>query len=200
MGLKDIVEKIIKDAEEEGEKKVKEAEKEAAEILKEAEKKSEELKKKIVKKAEKEAVEEKKRIIALARLEVRNKLLEKKKELIEEVFQEVSKRISSVSPDKYRNFLKKVILEATESGEEEVILNERDRELVDAKFLEEINKELQKNGKRGSLKLSSETREIEGGVILKKDGLEINASLETLLKELRSEKEKEILKKVLGGE
>jgi V/A-type H+-transporting ATPase subunit E len=200
MALKDIVEKIIKDAEEEGKEKVKEAEKKAAEILKEAEKKSEELKKKIVEKAEKEAAEEKKRIIALARLEMRNKLLEKKKNLIEEVFQEASKRISSVPKDKYRSFLKKVILEAAESGEEEVILNERDRELVDAKFLGEINQELQKNGKKGSLKLSSETREIEGGVILKKDGLEINASLETLLKELRSEKEKEILQKIIGGE
>jgi V/A-type H+-transporting ATPase subunit E len=200
MALKDIVEKIIKDAEEEGREKVKEAEKKAAEILREAEKKSEELKKKIVEKAEKEAAEEKKRIIALARLEVRNKLLEKKKDLIEEVFQEASKRISSVSKDKYRNFLKKVILEAAESGEEEVILNERDRELVDAKFFEEINQELQKNGKKGSLKLSSEAREIEGGVILKKNGLEINASLETLLKELRSEKEKEILQKIIGGE
>lgn len=200
MALKDIVEKIIKDAEEEGREKVKEAERKAEEIMKEAEKESEELKRKIVERAGKEAAEEKKRIIALARLEMRNKLLEKKKDFIEEVFQEASKRISTVSRDKYRNFLKKVILEAAESGEEEIILNEGDRGLVDTKFLQEINQELQKNGRKGGLKLSSESREIEGGVILKKDGLEINASLETLLKELRSEREKEILEKIIGGE
>ncbi len=200
MALKDIVEKIIKDAEEEGKKKVKEAEEKAEEILKEAQERSKELKKKIIERAEKEAAEEKKRIIALAKLEARNKLLEKKKIFIKEVFQEASKRISRVSNEKYRSFLKKVILEAAESGEEEIILSERDRELVDAKFLEEINQELQKMGKKGSLKFSSETREIKGGVILKKNGLEINSSLETLLEELRLEKEKEILQKIIGGE
>ncbi len=200
MALKDIVEKIIKDAEEEGKKKVKEAEEKAEEILKEAQERSKELKKKIIERAEKEAAEEKKRIIALAKLEARNKLLEKKKIFIKEVFQEASKRISRVSNEKYRSFLKKVILEAAESGEEDIILSERDRELVDAKFLEEINQELQKMGKKGSLKFSSETREIKGGVILKKNGLEINSSLETLLEELRLEKEKEILQKIIGGE
>ena len=200
MALKDILEKIIRDAEEEGEKKVKEARREAEEIVREAEERANARGRQILEQAEKQAEEEKKRIVALARLEARTRVLERKREFVDEAFQRALEKIPQLPKDRYLAFLEKLVVEGAESGNEELILSEKDKKLIDDSFLARVNEKLRAEGKSGNITLSSEVREIAGGVVLKKSGMEIDASLKTLLREIKEAREKEVLTAILGGE
>lgn len=198
MAIEEIVEKIIGDAKKEAQKIKREARKEANKLLVEAEAEAEKLRREYLTQASQKAEAEKERILTQARLKSRNLLLAKKQELIEEAFQIAEERLLKLSPSQKLNFLKNLILKASENGDEEIVLSSVDRKLVDASFLKEVNDGLKKKKKLGQVKLSSEARLLKGGVVLKKGSLEINASLENLLLGLRAEAEGEIIRLLMG--
>lgn len=198
MAIEEIVEKIIGDAKKEAQKIKREARKEANKLLVEAEAEAEKLRREYLTQASQKAEAEKERILTQARLKSRNLLLAKKQELIEEAFQIAEERLLKLSPSQKLNFLKNLILKASENGDEEIVLSSVDRKLVDASFLKEVNDGLKKKKKLGQVKLSSESRLLKGGVVLKKGSLEINASLENLLLGLRAEAEGEIIRLLMG--
>jgi V/A-type H+-transporting ATPase subunit E len=70
---------------------------------------------------------------------------------------------------------------------------------VGGAFVEGLNRELVKAGKRGEVKLSSDTRDISGGFILRRGRAETNGSFDTLLAMLRDEIETEIAEILFGG-
>ena len=68
-------------------------------------------------------------------------------------------------------------IRASVTGEEEILLNPRDREAIGAKLVKAANA-LLPNGK---LSLSDETRDIAGGLILRRGSIEANCSAELLV-------------------
>lgn len=74
------------------------------------------------------------------------------------------------------------MLKGIQTGREEIILNEKDRSLVDEKFLQELNKRAAKNlGKETKIFLSEEIRETGGGFFLKEDKREFNATIDVVI-------------------
>ena len=190
--LDNLTSKIIKDAEVKKIEILNEASIKADEIVK---KKIEEANKKassILEKAEIENKTIKERIISKTDLEVRNKKLLAKQQVIEKVFEEAKKRLKSMNSNEFDKFVKNSIMSLNIDGDEEIIINVSDREKLPDKFLVELNKLLIANGKLGKLKFNVKTHEIDGGFIISKNGIEINNSFEELVNSLKYELEYEV--------
>jgi V/A-type H+-transporting ATPase subunit E len=190
--LDNLTSKIIKDAEVKKIEILNEASIKADEIVK---KKIEEANKKassILEKAEIESKTIKERIISKTDLEVRNKKLLAKQQVIEKVFEEAKKRLKSMNSNEFDKFVKSSIMSLNIDGDEEIIINVSDREKLPDKFLVELNKLLIANGKLGKLKFNVKTHEIDGGFIISKNGIEINNSFEELVNSLKYELEYEV--------
>lgn len=187
--IENITSKILKDAEEKKNNILSAAEEEKKKILSDKVNKAKEIEEEIVSKATSEAKVKKERILSSAALKVRNNKLAAKQEVIAEVFVNSVEKLSAISSDEFKSFVKNTILNLTISGDEKIILNEDGKKILDNKFLEDLNATLGNNGK---LTISEETRNFKGGFILEKNGIEINNTFEALVEAIRDELEFEV--------
>ena len=148
----------------------------------------------ILEKAKKEAQEVKKRLKSVAELEARKRKLQAKQELVEEAFKKTLEKLNSLSDKEYEQIISQMLINSVESGSEEIILSPRDKKRLSPNFVEEINKKLVAKGIKGSLSLSKESRDINGGFVLKSGDIETNSSFEALIRAKREEIEPEVIK------
>ncbi len=191
MAFEDILKRIREDAHKESGQVRKEAEEEAGRILEEAQKEAVSVKEKILRDAQVSLRDEKRRILVIAGLEARKKVLEKKQDLIEETFLKALNHLRHLSDEEYLQAVKKMLLETVESGEEEVIVSPGEKRITSA-FLNEVNEELDAKGRQGKLKLSPERREFKGGFVLREGRKEVNNTFDSLFKERREDLETEV--------
>ncbi len=191
-GAEKIIRQIREDTQQQVDALVSEANKTADRIIADAEEKAAGRKEQLIEKAEKEAAEQKRRILGVAQLEARKELLTAKQELIEKAFRESLQNLANLEEDKYFELIKKMLLVYAQGTNEEVIFSTADRARVPSGFLDAVNKELAEEGKKGKISLSEEERELQGGFILKSEGLEINCSFSSLLNMQRDELETEV--------
>ncbi|GAA0746136.1 V-type ATP synthase subunit E [Clostridium oceanicum] len=147
----------------------------------------------ILKKSQIEAKSKAERVISNTYLKVRNEKLRAKQEIVDSVFDKAVESLNKMSKDKYLKFVKDVIGSLDIDGDEELIVSKEDAKKIDDKFLNELNNELANKGKKSQLKLSQEKRDLNGGFILYKNGIEINNSYDALVFSLRDELEQEIV-------
>ena len=192
--ISNLTSKIISDAEERKESIIKAANEEKAKIIAKKQSISELEKSAMIEKAEVEAKTRHERIVSSAELKARNEKLAAKQVVIDSVFEKSVDELCSMSDEEMKNFMKNVIVNSDITGDENIILNEKGKSILDEKLLEEINSELKSNGKIGELAISSEVRNFKGGFILEKDGIEINNTFEDLVNSLRDDLEFEVAK------
>lgn len=193
MGIENIIDRIISDAQKKAAEIENEGSKKSAETLDEAKKKSSAVKAQIIASAQTQAAEEKRRTLAFARLEARNAVLAEKQKAISVVFEKAYERLLHLSDKEYSQLVRKLLIESAVTGEEEIIFSPKDKKRITLDLVNAVNTALKSDGRKGSLKISEETREIEGGFILRSDGVEINNSFSSLLSILREESEYKIL-------
>lgn len=200
MAFEDILNRILDDAKKKAREVEDEAKAEAQRIVEDAKKKAESIKAKLLEEAKSRTQEEGKRMLSLTRFEARNLVLAQKRAALDAAFEEALKRLTSLPDGEYGKLVKKMLLEAVVTGEEEVIVSPSDRERLET-ILGGVNADLRKKGRKGKLKLSQETRDLNGGFVLRSDGVEINNSFSAILDSLREELELDLLKILLprGG-
>ncbi|MFV3011436.1 V-type ATP synthase subunit E [Clostridium botulinum] len=191
--LENLTSKIIEDANKEAEKLLSEAKKEENEIVDEKVKKANKAKEQIIEKTKREAKTKAERVISNTHLKVRNNKLEAKQEMINKVFDEAVIKLQNLPQEEYLNFIKNSILSLDIEGDEEIIVSSNDKDKIDISFMLTLNNKLKNKGKKELLKISNENRDIKGGFILYKNGIEINNSFEALVDSLRDELEQEII-------
>lgn len=133
---------------------------------------------------------EKERLMALAKLELRKSLLGAKRTMIDEAFEKAVTQLNSLKKVDYQGFVKKLLLRAVETGDEEVVVSSEE-DVIDQEFLDGVNREL---GDKGGLKLSEERREMRGGFVLSRGRVEVKATFDALVDGLRDELEMEVAK------
>ncbi|GAA0179191.1 V-type ATP synthase subunit E family protein [Clostridium sediminicola] len=189
--INNLTSKIIDDANKKAEEILKEAKAAENEIINknvsDAEKKGDLL----IEKAKIESKTRSERVISNAELQVRNMKLGAKQEVLDRVFVEAIEKLSNISNEQYLKFIKDSILSLQIDGDEEIIVG-MNNNAVTPNFILELNTELKKAGKLGALKLGSERRDIKGGFILAKGGIEINSTFEALVMSYRDELEAEV--------
>lgn len=191
-GIERIKEKILQDSEAKAFSIIEDAKIQAQEIIEKANVKAEQKASEVQKKASAEAAERLKISNSTLELEMRKDILSTKQQLIEEVFQRALDSLSKLDNNEYEATLYKLIVDAIESGDEEILLSSNDKNRLPADFVSKLNQVLVQAGKKGNLKLSDETRNIMGGFVLKAKGVEINYSFEALLRMDRDEIEPEV--------
>ncbi|HOC08173.1 MAG: hypothetical protein GXY97_05775 [Clostridiales bacterium] len=186
-GMERIRESILAEARTQAEAIIKEAEDKVKEMEIQAEKRAEELTKNRLERAEVEAQEAQKRMLSMAELELKKQSLEAKQSIIDQAFDKALVKLNNLPEEKYAAMIVSALGSVGIKGGEELIVPPQDREKFQKGLLKKINDKL-----GFELKLSDEDRGIQGGFIVKVDGVEINNSFETLLRMEREKVESEI--------
>ena len=119
--------------------------------------------------------------LRISRMEARKSVLAVKQEMVEKSFDLAQEKIVSLPEDRYVAFLAGLAKNAAGTGEEEVILNERDHAAIGGKLIQAINAE------GAHMTLADETRDIAGGLILRRGSIEANCSVELLVELCKGE-------------
>ncbi len=122
-------------------------------------------------------------------------ILKKKNELLEGLFSEVIEKIASLPKKQYKKFLVDLIMRDAPKGKSVLFLNKKDMGLFTEKVISEINKSL---GKEREITLGTHTVDIKGGFMLKGEEVEIDDSLETIVKDVKEKEEIRISKELFG--
>ena len=124
----------------------------------------------------------------IARMEAKKALLSVKQEMVAKSFDQAQELLTSLPEEQYVAFLAKLAARASVSGDEEIVLNERDREAVGEAVVKAANALL----KGGKLSLSERTGSFAGGLILSRGNVEANCTAELLVELCRGEMSVEI--------
>ncbi|MBR5478965.1 MAG: hypothetical protein IKU84_02190 [Clostridia bacterium] len=197
-GIENIIARIEEDAEQEINKILADARGKAEEISAKYASLAAKETEAILEKGKKSADDRTVRLQGVAGLDARKMLLRTKQEMIDAAFRTAEEKLTSLEGEDYVETLAKLGVAAVQTGNEEVILSAEDREKYGKDVVSRINELLNDDegisriitaaGKllRGEgVKLSDETREISGGLILKDGDLEIDASFATIVNQMR---------------
>ncbi|HAI20854.1 MAG TPA: hypothetical protein DCM14_02950 [Clostridiales bacterium UBA8153] len=146
--------------------------------------------------AEAQALE--RRVLTLAQLEARRRLLEVRRRAVEEALSSALTRLSGWPDRRYLELLQKIIVDNSQTGREELVLNAADRARLTPDFLDRVNEALRFRGLPGGITLAQRTAAISGGCILAGTEVEINASFDAALKTLSDDLEPEVAATLLG--
>ncbi|MDO4535621.1 MAG: V-type ATP synthase subunit E family protein [Clostridium perfringens] len=191
--LNNITSKIIKDAEEKRDEILNTAKAEGEDIVSKSVKKAKTLEVELIEKAKIEAKARESRVISNAKLKVRNNELKAKQDIIGKVFKEAVERLNSLSTLEYKEYILNTLNSLDLDGTETIIINEKDKDIINNEFLLSLNNNLISLGKKGEISVLANGR-FTGGFILDKNGIQINNTFESLVKSLRSELELEVTK------
>lgn len=195
-GAEKLLEKILGEAQLQIEENLKQAKEEAAGIINSAHKEADKRKTEILKKAEVDASDLRKRMLAISGLEIRKKVLRTKQDVVEEAFSKALIKLNSMSKEAYEGAIAGMIVSLAKTGDEEIILSKTDKNFS-PDFLNKVNSMLISKGMLGSLRISDEARDFNGGFILKAGDIEINNTFDALLKMKHDELEFEVVKILL---
>ncbi len=140
---------------------------------------------------EKAAAERQERLISAAQMEARKAALAAKQEMVEKAYALALEKLCKLPENRYTEVLAALLVRASSTGKEEVILSEKDRKRVGEAAVAKAN---QDGGKK--LTLSRETREILGGFILKDRNVEVNCTFDTLVRLQKAETAGAVAKKL----
>ncbi|MBN2270414.1 MAG: V-type ATP synthase subunit E [Sedimentisphaerales bacterium] len=193
MEAQQVIEKILADAGAEAEKILNQArEKQAAEQAQADEKLAgyNEQTRSLVDKA---ANDEKAHLLAAARMKIAKERLAEKRKILDELFDQARARLQGLADEEYRGIMVRRMLEAVETGDEEVVVDRSDSR-IDMDLLKEVNRQLGP-GFKGNLRFASAKDDLGGaGFILKRGKIKTNVSLAVLLDQARKELEIELAK------
>ncbi len=194
MAVEDIVKKIVSDAQKKAETIINSYKAEADKIIKEKTAELEKRRKEEKAKIKKEVESHKLRAIQIANLEMRKKILSEKQKLIQKVFQKAEDSVKNMPEKEYKEFIKNKIISFIETGNEEIIVGNQDKNIITNAFVEDLNNELKnKLREKANLKISTDKTEIDKGFILKHGKIRVNCSLDSFMKEAREESEEKVV-------
>ena len=117
-----------------------------------------------------------------SQLACRQRVLAAKQQLIDEAFARTAQALTALPQAAYVDLLASLAAE-NGSGDEELLLSKADRDAVGAAVVEAANAK-----KPGSaFRLSEETRDTGGGLVLRRGRVELNCSFTEKLRQLRQE-------------
>jgi V/A-type H+-transporting ATPase subunit E len=146
--------------------------------------------------AKKAAEDKKSQMLAAARMDIAKKYLGEKRKLLQEVFDKAKEQLMKMPEEQYRQLMKKLMVGAVETGDEEVIIDANETR-IDHKFIKEVNRQLGP-GFHGNLRLSEDKEEIGGGFVLRRGKIRNNVSLDVLLEDARKNLEIDLARELFA--
>lgn len=119
----------------------------------------------------------------IAQMEAKKGVLALKQEMVSASFQKAKDMIIGLPEEQYIAFLAKLASNAAVTGDEEIVLNERDKAAYGQKIADAANEKLS----GGKLTVSGETGSFDGGLILRRGNIEANCTVELLVELCRGD-------------
>lgn len=180
-GLDKITERILSEARAEADGVISEAKGQAEEIMKEYEAEASTAYDERLAKGKADAESAADRKGRTARLQAKKEILSTKQELIDQAYSLAQEQLLSMPADEYVEFLADKAFRASVSGNEQIILNKKDKEEIGDRVVAAANAKLAAAGKNAAMTLSDECADILGGLFMKQGSISVNCSIETLL-------------------
>lgn len=178
-GLDKIIERIQKNSEINCDSILKEAQKQADEIRAASQKQSDSDVEKISAETDRKSKEIVDSAVSGSELEEKKEILSAKVEIINNVIDKVSQTLKDLPDDKYFDAVYKLAAKYARPEEGVMYLSSKDLKRLPAGFEKTLNSKL----KQGSITVSKDPKDLDGGFILSYGGIEINCSFEALIKE-----------------
>ncbi|MDR1439363.1 MAG: hypothetical protein LBJ10_04940 [Clostridiales bacterium] len=180
-GADKIKEKILADARRQADGNADAARRDAEIIVHKARDEARRRGEGLLAKADKEAAARERRLVSVAELEGRKAKLATKQGLIDELFAKSIEKLNKLPDAQYERLLVGMIA-LSAAGDEEVILSPKDAGRVSAGFIGAANKALAAKGKPAALVISKDSRDIDGGFVLRSGDVEVNNSFASIVK------------------
>ena len=196
MEAEQVIDKILSDARAQAEETAGQAKaKEAAEQAKHNARLSDYKKQsKVI--AKDAASDEESHLLAAGRMEIARDYLAEKSKILNDVFEQARERIENLPDEEYRKLMTKLMIEAIETGDEEVVVDKKETR-IDLNFVKEVNRQLGP-GYQGNLRLAQTKQDIGGGFILKRGKISTNVSIGVLVDQARKDLEIELAAQLFG--
>ena len=132
------------------------------------------------------------RMSGVAQLEARKLRLSAKQEMLDKAFDAAMGKLLSLPEEEYAELLVKLALSGVSTGSEALIFSVKDRPRYGKRVVIAANEKLEAMGRTGSLTLSQESREFEGGLYIQDGNIENNCTFSTILRILREQMAAEV--------
>jgi V/A-type H+-transporting ATPase subunit E len=185
MALSKITEAIREEARLEAKRIKEEADRQAGKIAERGRRDISSYRTEEIRKARTRADDLKRKELAKVRTAISMDILSLKRRLIEEAFQKALLTLMRLPNKDYQNLLQNMFLNSSVKGDETVIISPEDKDRISDEFLNKINEELKKRGKKGELKFGPPDDRIKGGFILRGKGVQINNSFNIIISNLK---------------
>lgn len=189
-GTEKIIAHIRSDAKEQADAILAQAEQQCASIRADYEKQARELYRERIVAGTADCQDRVDSMDRIARMESKKGVLALKQQMVSEVFDKAFDMIVDLPQEQYVAFLAKLAARASVTGDEEIILNARDKAAGGEKVAAAAN--ALRPG--SALTLSAETGSFAGGLILRRGSVEANCTAELLVELCRGEMSSEIAK------
>lgn len=189
-GTEKIIAHIRSDAKEQADAILAQAEQQCASIRADYEKQAKELYREKIRAGTADCQDRVDSMDRIARMEAKKGILALKQQMVSESFDKACDMIINLPKEQYAAFLAKLAAKASATGDEEIILNARDRAAVGENVVKAANALV----RGGRLSLSAETGSFAGGLILRRGSVEANCTVELLVELCRSDMSSEIAK------
>ena len=187
-GTEKIIAHIRADAKSQADAVLAKAEEQAAQIRAEYDKQAAQVYADKVRAGTKACQDQMDSVQRIANMEAKKTLLGVKQEMVSLSFEKAQALLTALPEEKYVAFLAALAAKAAVTGDEEIVLNARDREAVGAAVVKAANEKLG----HGKLSLSERTGDFAGGLILSRGNVEANCTAELLVELCRGEMSAEI--------
>ena len=189
-GIEKITQRISAEAQAEIDRILGDAKAEAAKITAKYQAQAEAEAAELAARNQKAAAEREERLENTAQMEARKVALAAKQEMVDKAYALALKKLCAMPEEKYVQVLADLLAKASSTGTEEVIFSPKDQKKVGKAAVDLANK----GGRK--LKLSKETRPIQGGFILRAKNVEVNCAFDTLVRLQRAETAGAVVKKL----
>ena len=123
----------------------------------------------------------------IAQMEARKGVLALKQEMVSASFDKACEMIVALPQAQYIELLAKLAADAAVTGDEELVLNARDKAAVGEAVVKAANAKLEAKGVKAGLSLSDADGCFAGGLILHRGNIEVNCTAELLVELCREE-------------
>ena len=181
MSIERIRNYIVENAKKEAEQLIKTAEEQFRNETESAKRTLEKKYQEMLQADEKHLREDMKRFLGKFKSDCKMELLEVKNKVIDSVLESAISRIQSFPDSDYLTLMGKWLAKIPDYLEGELSLNTRDLKRINNAFIDDINK-----GRKARISLNTTAIDIKGGFIVKTKHYEIDYTLDTIVKNLRT--------------
>lgn len=196
MNAKEVIDKILAEAKTEADAIRAEAQSKLSDESDRSNAKLDSYKKETDVLAKEQAEETTSRMLAAARMDMKKEHVQAKAGLIDEVFEKAKERVNSLPNEQYQELISSLMIKAVETGDEEVVVGKNETR-IDQNIIKSVNRKLGP-GFKGNLRLAGDKADIDGGFILRRGKIQINASTEVLMAQAREELVMELADQLFG--